>query len=321
LYRGAVATTEVPPRPPEGPYDVMADESAPRRRPEARWRGRILPRSVLGISVLVLFTALGAAFSGAIFYSYYSYKLTQNERFVTSYGEAFEKAQQTIEAEKELAKKEISDALEPLKQLAEEGGTLATLVEKAGPSVWFLVTRDESGATAVGSAFVVASDAEQSFLLTSYSAVRAATRQPGPGIELRKGDDKIAATLHTWQEERDLALLVIDRGSLPRLKWAEGATKTGERVFALSGIGGAGASITAGAVADIFDGGIQHSAAVGNAFVGGPLLNRDGEVLAMASLAFAPLGFQGGEVTFAVPIRMACEKVLRCPEGGAATPG
>jgi S1-C subfamily serine protease len=318
-----VSTTEIPPRPPDGPYDVVADDALAGHRLEPKWRGHILPRSVLGISVLILFTALGAAFSGAIFYAYYSYKLTQNERFVTGYSEAFEQARQTIEAEKELAKSEIRDELEPLKQLAEEGKTLASLVEKVNQSVWFLVTRDEAGASLVGSAFVVTSDAEQSYLLTTFSAVRAAAREPGPGIELRKGDDRLSATLHTWQEERDLALLIVDRANLPRLTWAEGTppTETGERVFSMSGIGGAGSSVSPGTVADIFDGGIQHTAAVGDAFVGGPLLNRDGEVLGVASKEYAPLGFRGGSVPFAIPIRIACEKVLRCPEGGAAQPG
>jgi S1-C subfamily serine protease len=174
----------------------------------------------------------------------------------------------------------------------------------------------------VGSAFVVASDAEQTLMLTSYSTVRAATRRPGPGVVVRKGEEELRADLFTWQEDRDLALLIVNKGDLPKLSFAprEPPLRAGDRIFAVSGLGGSGASVSLGFVGDVSATAIQHDAAVGPAYQGGPLVNSEGELLGIASRAYAPLGFASDDVWFGPPIRTACERVLRCPDdavGGA----
>lgn len=292
-----------------------------------RIRERIIPRSVLGLSALILFTALGAAFSGAVLYSYYQYKLDQNEQKVTDLArrtqKTFKSSKEIIDSETENAKKEIRDELGPLKQLAASEETLNALIEKVKDGVWFVHTTDEAGQPAVGTAFVVAADGEQSFLLTSYNVVRAATRAPGPAIAIRKGNEDLKATLWTWQPERDLALLIVSKPNLPKLKWntSKGAVKLGERVFAVSGLGGNGAAIVQGQVADVFADGIQHSAPIGSQFRGGPLIDSNGEVLAVASADYGPLGFHPGSVTFAVPVAKSCERVLRCPGGDPNSAG
>lgn len=289
--------------------------------PATRARLTFIPRSVLGLSALVLFASLGAAFSGAVLFSYYQYRLDQNTKRVTAVAEKAEKALKDagslIEAEKERAKEEIRAELGPLKQLAASEEVLRRLLDKVAPSVWFVQTLDEAGQPSVGSAFVVASDGDQSFLLTSLAVVRAATRAPGPQVAVRKGNDEIRATLHTWDEARDLALLIVARPNLPKLPWRSGsdAARIGERLFAVSGLGGNGGAIVQGQIADVFADGIVHTAPVGASFRGGPLVNSDGEVLGVASADYAPLGFAPGDVTFGVPVARACERVLRCPSG------
>jgi len=54
-----------------------------------------------------------------------------------------------------------------------------------------------------------------------------------PAITLRKGDERTDATLWTWHEERDLALLIVNKGSLPRVKWAaaDETPQYGERIM------------------------------------------------------------------------------------------
>jgi S1-C subfamily serine protease len=289
--------------------------------PATRARLPFIPRSVLGLSALVLFTSLGAAFSGAVLFSYYQYRLDQNTRSLTAVAEKAQKALKDagalIEAEKERAKEEIRAELGPLKQLAASEEVLRRLLDKVTPSVWFVQTLDDAGQPSVGSAFVVASDGDQSFLLTSLAVVRAATRTPGPQVTVRKGNDEIRATLHTWDEARDLALLIVSRPNLPKLPWRSGAdaARIGERLFAVSGLGGSGGAIVQGQIADVFADGIVHTAPVGASFRGGPLVNSDGEVLGVASADYAPLGFPPGDVTFGVPVARACERVLRCPSG------
>lgn len=284
-------------------------------------RDRLLPRTVLGITIVILAASVGAAFSGAVLYSYYEYRLTKNERsaaqFAASFDERFKTARETIEADREKARTDIRNELEPLRRIRAEGETLEELVKKVQSSVWFVATLDEAGQPSVGSAFVVASDGNQSLMVTSYTAVRAATRKPGPGVTVRKGEEQHPATVWTWQEDKDLALLTVPKGNVPKLELAprEPPLKIGERVFALSGLGTAGAAISQGFVADVSAAAVQHDAAVGPSFQGGPLVNSNGQVLAIASRSYAPVGFPSDEVFFGVPAHVACEKVLKCPGG------
>ncbi|MGH8972766.1 MAG: trypsin-like peptidase domain-containing protein [Acidimicrobiia bacterium] len=289
-------------------------------------RQRLLPKTVLGMVSLLLAASIGFAFGGTVLYAYYQYKLDNVEKRVNDFIEGFEgrrdAARKEIAGDLAAAKEDIRKELEPIEQLRASGETLQDLIDQVKDSTYLIETQDEFGQAKVGSAFVVTSDAERSYLLTSLSVVRSSTKRPGPAITLRRGDERFEATLHTWQEERDLALLVVDKGSLPRIKWAPADDKLefGQRVFVVAGVGGAGGSITQGSVADVSAAGIQHDAAATGAFSGGPLLNSKGEAVGVATPAYAPLGFTSDRITFASPIRAACEKVLKCPEG-AASPG
>ncbi|HUP68555.1 MAG TPA: trypsin-like peptidase domain-containing protein [Acidimicrobiales bacterium] len=293
----------------------------PSPKGRAPLRGLVLPKTVLGMAVLILAFAVGSAASGVAFYSYYEFKKDKTEQRVATFLEGFDKrfqaATKTIEAERQNAKAEIQKELEPLRRIRAEGETLDALVKKVRPSLFFVNTLDEAGQPSVGTAFAVASDSEQTLLITSYNTIKAATRKPGPALQVRQGGDEFKAELWTWQEDKDLALLVLAKGSVPRLPFAdkEPPMKTGERLFIVSGLGGAGGSITQGFVADVSGAGLQHDAAVGQSFQGGPLINSEGEVLAIASRAYAPLGFTSEGVYFAPLVRAACEKVVKCPGG------
>ena len=296
----------------------MRTPASPRTKEPAEWRGLVVPKTVLGMATLILAFAVGSAASGVAFYSYYEFKRDQTEERVATFLEGFDTrfktATDTIEALRENATAEIQRELEPLRRIQAEGGTLEALVEKVRESVFFVTTQDEEGQPSVGTAFAVASDSEQTLALTSYTTVRAATRQPAPKVVVRQGDAEVPAQLWTWQEDRDLALLVIGKGSVPRLPLADDPpVKTGERLFAISGLGSAGGSISQGFVADVSGAGIQHDAAVGPAFQGGPLVNSEGEVVAVATRAYSPVGFSTDDVFFAPLVSAACEKVLKCP--------
>jgi len=279
----------------------------------------MIPKTVLGMAVLILAFSVGSAASGVAFYSYYEFKKDTTEERVATFVEGFDKrfrtATDTIQAERQNALAEIQKELEPLRRIQAEGGTLEALVEKVKASVFFVSTLDEAGQPSVGTAFAVASDSEQTLLVTSYTTVKAATRQPGPALKVSQGDAEIKAELWTWHEERDLALLVLGKGSVPRLKLASNdpAINTGERLFAISGLGTAGGAVSQGFVADVSAAGIQHDAAIGQAYQGGPLVNSEGAVVAVASRAYAPLGFSTDGVYFAPLVGAACEKVLKCP--------
>lgn len=288
-------------------------------RPE--WAGRLLPRSVLGITALILSTSLGAAFSGAVLYAYYEFRKDasdeQAQEFAETFAERLDTAVDIIEAEGEQARQAVRDELKPLEQLAATGETLERLRNDASQSVFFVSTLGEDGGPSVGTAFVVFSDAEQTFLLTSLATVRASTREPRPPLRVRQGGEEIDARLVSWEEDgaHDLALLSIARGNLERLPWAEGdpVIGVGERVFAVSGLGAGGGAVSQGLVGDVSGAGIQHDAPIGPQFQGAPLLNSNGEVVGVASRVYAPLGFAPDAVWFAPVIQRACEQVLSCP--------
>ena len=284
------------------------------------WR-RIVPKTALGLAGILFVMGVAAAFSGAVLYAYYDYRLGKTEDriddFEGDFADDLKKAKDEIVDERDAALEEVGNQLDELQKFAASGETLSDLLKGAAPSVWFVSTRDENGQPAVGTAFVVFADAEQSFLLASYNTVRAATRQPAPPVTVRKGADELTATVNGWDEASDLALLVINKPNQPSLKWSKDspAAVVGDRVFVVSGLGTAGGAISQGFVADVSANGIQHDAPVGAAFQGGPLLNSKGEVIAVASRAYSPLGFSPEAVFFGIPIRSSCTKVIRCPDG------
>jgi S1-C subfamily serine protease len=317
-----MATTDVRPRRGKDP-----DKTAAMRIIPPRWRERLVPKTVMGITMLVLALAVGAACSSVVLYSYYEYRLAKTEdrvtKFINGFGDTVTKANDSINAQRDQAKAEVEKELEPIKQIQAEGQTLGDLSKKAAPSLFFVRTLDEAGQPSVGSAFAVASDANQTFLITSFTTVRAATKRPGPDVFVRQGKDEVKVQVWTWQEERDLALIILPKGNIPKLEFAPATPpmKIGERIFAMSGLGGSGASASQGFVGDVSQAGIQHNAAIGPSFQGGPLLNSDGKVVAIASRAYAPLGFANDGVWFGVPAQATCEKVLKCPGGTPSAAG
>lgn len=308
---------------PQGSGGPRAGGDAGKRR----WRDIVVPKTAMGALVALLAASIGAAFSGAVLFAFYQSQLQEVEdkveRFTGAAEETGSEVIDEIEAAADDARAQIRAELEPLQELRASEATLQDLAEQVAESVWFMGTRDDDGQPLVGSAFVVAADAEQSFFLTSLRVVRASTASPGPGITLRRDDEEVDATLWTWDEGRDLALLIAQRPNLPRLEWAptDPPLGLGQRVFAVQGLGGAGAGITQGFIADVSSSGIQHDASVSGAYEGGPLVNSNGEVIGLATTWYTPLGFRSPEVPYAPPIRSACNQVLTCPDDEGGSPG
>lgn len=306
------------PAPPVARIDPPPNAALPGRIPLRR---RVLPRTVLGTTAMILSFSVGAGLSGVVLYSYYQYRLDQtNQRvnaLVNGYQKKFDDAEADLNATAQRAESQIQNRLAPIENLEGNPAALAALIKKLAPSMFFVHTLDASGAASVGSAFVVTSNATQSLLLTSYTTIAAATHTPAPPVYVRQGSRDTQVTVRTWDATNDLALIVLPTGHLPALKAAPTfpAPQIGERVYAISGLGSAGASISEGAISDVSASGLADTAPIGSQFQGGPIVNSSGEVLAVASRTFSPLGFTPKTVFYAPYLQAACSKVLSCPGG------
>ena len=205
-----------------------------------RLRHRILPRTVIGISLMILALGVGAAFAGAALYAYYDYRQTQNETRVDAFADGFEKqysaALGQLQGVRDQAIQSVNDGLGPLQAWQDDANALIDLPAKVGGGVWTLRTLDAAGKPVIGSAFVVSSDATSSLLLTSYETVSAATAQPGPAVTVEKGGEQLGAELYRWDAPSDLALLRVAKGNLPPLDLgAGGGPGAGHRQARLRG--------------------------------------------------------------------------------------
>jgi S1-C subfamily serine protease len=291
------------------------------------WRQRLLPKTVKGMVSLIVAASVGAALSGTILYAYYQYRLNQTEQrvgsFVDGFDQRFKTATSTIQADQANAQAAIQRSLGPIQSVQSQGAAVANLLKQTQASVWFVHTVDTNGQPSVGSAFAVSSGNGKTLMVTSYATVQAATHQPSPTIYVRKGDTDTPATLWSWQPAKDLALLTVNRDNVKTVNFASGDAplKVGDRVYAVSGLGASGGSITSGSVADASSNVIQSDAAVGTSFQGGPLINGQGNVVGVASRSYNPLGFTSDGVFFGVPIQAACDQVLSCPGGSPTAAG
>lgn len=276
---------------------------------------------MLGVASLILAFAIGAGFSGVILFSYYQYKLNQTDSqvnsFIHNYKTAFTNAEGNLNAAVANAKTEIQNQLKAVQQQQASPTVLAGLIKQMAPSVLFVHTLDANGQPSVGTAFVVSSSGGQSLLVTSFTTVAAATHAPGPAVYVRQGNSDTQVTVRTWDPQYDMALLVYPKGGLKPITAAPNnpSPQPGDRLFAVAGLGTAGASIAQQVVVDVSAAGIAVDGGVGSAFQGAPLINLQGQVVAVASRTYSPLGFANESVFYAPYVEAACNKVLTCPGG------
>ncbi len=261
---------------------------------------------------------IGAGFAGAAFYAYYDDRLAENEEqvagFVETFDTQFADAALAIEGQRDSALEDVRAELLPLEAYVADANGVATLPDTAGPSVWSIRSLDDDGRATTGTAFALVAHQGGSGLVTELDIVRASTVSPAPPIELVKGDRIVPATLWTWDDANGLAL-VVTAEPLPLLEIADPGradTLVGRSVFAMSGIGARGASASPGLMLDRAPQGVQHTAAIGPVFFGGPIVDGLGQVLGMTTGSTAP---EFGDVAVAIDASVFCERVLRCVNG------
>lgn len=283
-------------------------------------RHRILPRTVIGTSFMLLSFASGIGFAGAAFYAYYDDRLAQSEQqtaaFIEGFHGQFDDASSALEQMRNDAIAEVRAELGPMAEFASDARGVIELPGMVGESVWVLESLDDAGRPVIGSAFAAAGHDGGTAFLTSYSLVRASTTEPRPSIWLLKGDQRVEATLWSWDPTHDLALITTTVPVTPMTLAdpAVHAQSLGGRGFVMAGVGGQGATASPGVIVDRAERLIQHTAPVGTFFVGGPLVDGEGVVLGVGSLSYRPLGVDSGVVAQSPDIAAICAKVLNCDD-------
>lgn len=274
----------------------------------------IFTRSVLLWLLIFALTGLAFGASGAFWWAHFNSQVSQLRQDTQNFEARSQQASGEIEKQRQDALSQIDSALKPLQGFLSETQILQ-MSQSFSPAVYFVSTLDNEGMASVGTAFAVLSDDRESYLVTSYTTVAAATTNPGPKVVLHKGTEEFEADVWNWDPDNDLALLKVARGGIEVLEWAadeDSARAVGGRVFPVAGLGGAGASLTTGVIVDTSSVGFQHTSPLGTAWQGAPIVNGDGKVLGIASLTYEPLGFASGDVHFAPPIAAVCTRVLAC---------
>ncbi len=278
----------------------------------------IFTRSVL--LWMLLFALIGTTFggSGAFFWAHFNTQIGELKEQTKDFDKRSQEAQGQIDGMRNQAISDINNQIKPIAPYIAESKTIQ-LAPVFSPFVWFVATNDEDGLPSVGTAFPVATDDTTTLMVTSLNTVRAASVTPAPPIELRKGDDRLSATVVSYDADRDLALLSVPRGGMQLLDWASDEQQSqalGLRVFPVSGFGGAGASLTSGVISDQNASGFLYDARIGTMTQGGPVVTADAKVLGVASIMYRPLGFDPGEMHFSIPVNQVCIALMEC--GGGA---
>lgn len=262
------------------------------------------PPSAFGIIVISVIVSMLVGFAGAVIYT-----SSDNAKIAAVDPSDEARIAPTIPASAEPQQPTTS---KPPQILTPEG-----IAQKTGPTAWTVSSLDDAGRPTEGSGFIAGSFGGQTYLLTSLSVVRAATRVPGPEIVVRNGGSELKATLWTWQEDRDLALLVIGRAA-PSLSWVDDSfpPKAGDKVYLVPG----GSAPLAGVITAVSPTSIQHNVFVDDRRQGALLVNDKAQVLGMASLTYTGGGVATDTTFFAVPIEATCDRVLSCGGGNATVP-
>ncbi|MGH2772320.1 MAG: trypsin-like peptidase domain-containing protein [Actinomycetota bacterium] len=276
--------------------------------------GMILPRTLAGIAVWLLLIAIGVAGSGVAFYAFYQYRLGELEQKIDRFTEDFEKDFKARSSEfNEVVKNSKADIEKASKGLGEQQiNVVDQLLAKAAPSIAYVRGEDPLAAPTLGSGFAVSSKPNETWVLTSYRLVAGLAPRNAPA-KVRLGDKEFNGDVYTWDETKDLALLIVKTGNVPVPEWEPGEPPAGTRVWAIGSAPGkhkAGAS--GGFIVSSSPDGYLVDAAVPAPSAGGPLMTSEGKIVGVLSLAYAPAGYPASD-GWVIPIRLSCGKVIRCP--------
>jgi serine protease Do len=175
--------------------------------------------------------------------------------------------------------------------------------------------------TGEGSGFLISSDG---YAVTNYHVVDHSTSVQVTTDDGKTYDAKVIGT----DEKTDLALIKIDGGNFPYVKFADHAPRIGDWVVVVGNPFGLGGTVTAGIVsargrdigAGAYDDFIQIDAPMNKGNSGGPAFDVDGNVIGVNTAIFSPSGGSVG-IGFDIPADTAKAVVAQLKDKGHVTRG
>lgn len=288
----------------------------------------------IGLWILPLFLItglLGATLAGGLAVLYYAQQVSRLESTTAAARAEAIAAANRVEAAAAQAEESIRNQVAAVEESLAQGPPITSPNESG---IYAVAADHPGGEVRVGSAFTLFSNQDETFLVTNYRVVAApGGAAVGDVRVLVPGRDPVRVTVHNFDRELDLAVLVGEGGPLPVLPWrpAEEPMELGGAVF-VAGVGGQDmATVAEGTLAGIGPRALMAGLPVNPFVSGGPLLDGAGRVVAVSSLDYAPFGPAGGGLTYAVPIRLLCAQLVQCtaadagpsgaPLGGIPVPG
>jgi len=165
----------------------------------------------------------------------------------------------------------------------------------------------------LGSAWVARSDAAGSDLITNYHVVADAWNSGVATVEVRQGDRAIAGSVVRIDTNDDLAVVHVSQ-RLPALMSASSRPAIGTTVMAVGSPLGLSGTISVGLVSGYrsLEGSdyLQFSAPISPGNSGGPVVDREGHVVAVASAKFVGGGAEA--LSLGIPVQVVCQNLVAC---------
>lgn len=180
----------------------------------------------------------------------------------------------------------------------------SAIVASASPSVFTLFAGGVQG-----SAFVLAVDATRSTLVTNYHVVRPLWKVGVRSVVLRSEERSLNGSVARVIPEVDIAVVEV-AAQLPALATDRWSLEFGDPIVTLGSPHGFGGTATTGIVSAIRTRFVQLSAPVSPGSSGGPVLDADGQVVAVTAAKVVGHGVEG--LSFAIPIDRVCRMNAAC---------
>jgi S1-C subfamily serine protease len=206
----------------------------------------------------------------------------------------------------------LAAQLAAMNALAGKVGTLqnqsidpAVVAATVRASVYTIDTPD-----GIGSGWVVSSAGGSSNIITDYHVVDTVWTSSGAHtVQVEQDAKNLTGTITKVDKGDDLALITV-KATLAALPRASTTAMIGDAVLVVGSPLGLSGTVANGIVSSFRNGLIQFSAPISPGDSGGPVVNRQGQVIGVAESKLVGSGVEG--LSFAIPISTVCSTVTTC---------